>query len=202
MNRVCIYTRVSTGGQTLEPQIMELENYCAARGWTIVARFSDIISGTKSSRKGLDEMMAAVRRHAFDAVMVVKLDRVARSLGHFAQVVAEFQKHGVGLVIPAQGIDTSNASPASTLQRNILAAFAEFERELIVERTKAGLAAAKARGVRLGHPSTRLPKDWEAILRAWQAEGGTHIRDLALRLGGISVSFAHKLATDAKKSAA
>lgn len=199
---VALYFRVSTTGQTVEPQQIELRRYCEARGWTVAAEFTDIISGTKSSRRGLDDLMAGVRGHAFEAVLAVKIDRLARSLGHFAQIVAELKKHGVALVIPGQGVDTSNSNPAGRMLMNMLGVIADFERELIVERTKAGLAAARRRGVRLGHPSTRLPKNWQELLRAWQAEGGTHIRDLALRLGGISVSFAHKLATDAKKSAA
>jgi len=190
---VALYLRVSTTDQTIEPQQIELRNYCAARGWTIAAEFSDVISGSKSSREGLDALMAAVRIKSFDAVCAVKIDRLARSLSHFAAIIAELDKHGVALVIPGQGIDTSHSNAAGRLQANILGSIAEFERELIRERTKAGLAAARARGKKLGHPSTRLVPNHAEVLAQWRAEGGRHLRDLASRLGGVSVSFAHTL---------
>lgn len=198
---VCLYTRVSTAGQTVEPQLIELRSYCAARGWAIAAEFTDVISGSKSSREGMDAMMAGVRSRQFNAVVAVKIDRIARSLSHFAAIISQLDKHGVALVIPGQGIDTSHTNAAGRLQANILGAIAEFERELIRERTKAGLAAAKARGVKLGAPSTRLVANHAEILSQWQAEGGTHLRDLACRLGGVSVSFAHKLARQGRAAA-
>jgi len=81
-----------------------------------------------------------------------KLDRLARSLCHLAQLIAEFQAHGTALAIPSQGIDTSNANPAAMLQINVLAAVAQFEREIITERVNAGIAAARQRGVKMGRP--------------------------------------------------
>jgi DNA invertase Pin-like site-specific DNA recombinase len=179
--------------QSLEPQYLELRAYCVARGWTIVAEFSDVISGSKSSREGMDAMMAAVRRKEFDAVLSVKIDRLARSLSHFAAIISEFDKHKVAMVIPGQGINTHESNAAGRLTANILGSIAEFERELIRERTRAGLAAAKARGVRLGKPSKNLAADHARIVAEWRAEGGKHLRDLACRLGGVSVSFAHTL---------
>lgn len=191
---VAIYYRVSTDDQSIEPQRRELHAYTQARGWNIVGEFTDVISGSKSSRVELDKLMNAVRLRGFDAVLVVKLDRLARSLSHFAQLVAEFDKHGVALVCPGQGIDTSKANPAGRLQMHVLAAVAEFERSLIVERTKAGLAAARARGTKLGKPSKRLPADYEPIVKTWLDEGGAHLRELANRLGGVSVATAFRLA--------
>lgn len=192
--KVAIYCRVSTEDQSVEPQTKELREYAQTRGWHIEAEFTDVISGCKSSRVSLDDMLVRVRAKMFDAVLVVKLDRLARSLSHFAQLVAEFDKYGVALVCPGQGIDTSKSNPAGRLQMHVLAAVAEFERSLIVERTKAGLAAARARGVRLGNRSKRLPENHVEITRAWIAEGGKQLRDLATRLGGVSVSTAFKLA--------
>lgn len=191
---VALYSRVSTAEQTVECQLIELRQYCSARNWTIVSEFTDVISGAKASREGMDAMMAAVRRKEFEAVLCVKLDRISRSLSHFAQTVGEFRKYGVGLVVPSQGIDTSNATPAGILQAQILGAIAEFERSLIRERTIAGMRAAKARGSKIGHPSTRLVANHAEVLAQWKAEGGRHLRDLASRLGGVSVSFAHTLA--------
>jgi DNA invertase Pin-like site-specific DNA recombinase len=190
---VCIYTRVSTTDQTVEPQLIELRAYAKSREWQIVREYTDVISGAKSSREGMDAMMADVRAHQFDAILAVKIDRIARSLVHFTQIVDELKKHGVALVVPGAGIDTSHSNPAGELQMNVLASVAQFERELIRERTRAGLAAARARGKKLGHPSTKLLPNHQEIVAAWKQEGGRHLRDLACRLGGVSVSFAHTL---------
>lgn len=192
--KTALYYRVSTDDQSVAPQQQELRSYAHTRNWKITAEFTDVISGSKSSRVSLDAMMARVRRREFDVVMVVKMDRLARSLSHFAQLVGEFDKHGVALVCPGQGIDTSKANPAGRLQMHVLAAVAEFERSLIIERTKAGLAAARARGVKLGKPSKRLIEDPEPVVKKWLDDGGTQIRELATRLGGVSISTAFRLA--------
>ena len=199
---VALYYRVSTDDQSVEPQQQELRAYAQTRGWTILGEFTDVISGSKSSRASLDLLMGRVRNHDFDAVLVVKLDRLARSLSHFAQLVAEFDSHSVALVCPGQGIDTSKSNPAGRLQMHVLAAVAEFERSLIVERTKAGLAAARARGVKLGKPSKRLPDNHAEITKAWLAEGGQQLRELATRLGGVSVSTAFRIAQQARNGGA
>lgn len=198
---VALYYRVSTDDQSVEPQQQELRTYAQTRGWTVAAEFTDIISGSKSSRVSLDLMMGRVRQKHFDAVLVVKMDRLARSLSHFAQIVAEFDKHGVALVCPGQGIDTSKSNPAGRLQMHVLAAVAEFERSLIIERTKAGLAAARARGARLGRPSDKLVPNHQEVVRAWLAAGGKQLRQLAIELGGVSVSTAYSLVQKAKKEA-
>jgi DNA invertase Pin-like site-specific DNA recombinase len=194
--RTVLYYRVSTEDQTVQPQQQELRAYAQQRGWTVTAEYTDVVSGSKSSRESLDLMMLRVRQHHFDAVLVVKLDRLARSLSHFAQLVGEFDKHNVALVCPGQGIDTSKSNPAGRLQMHVLAAVAEFERSLIVERTKAGLAAAKSRGRKLGHASKRMvpePQRGEIICK-WLDNGGTQLRELATQLGGVSVSTAFRLA--------
>lgn len=195
---IALYLRVSTDDQTTDPQKMELQAYAAQRGWTVADTFTDTISGSKSTRLALDNMLAQVRQKRYDAILVVKLDRLARSLSHFAQLVAEFDKHGVALVCPGQGIDTSKSNPAGRLQMHVLAAVAEFERSLIIERTKAGLAAARARGVKLGKPSKRLPENHEQIVAQWLQEGAVQVRELANRLGGVSTSTAFRLAQIAR----
>jgi DNA invertase Pin-like site-specific DNA recombinase len=193
---VALYYRVSTDEQSVEPQQQELRGHAHTRGWAVTAEFTDVISGSKSSRASLDLMMSRVRQRHFDAVMVVKMDRLARSLSHFAQIVGEFDKHEVALICPGQGIDTSKSNPAGRLQMHVLAAVAEFERSLIVERTKAGLAAARARGVKLGKPSKRLPENHLEITKQWLNEGCIQLRELATRLGGVSVSTAFRLAQE------
>lgn len=195
--RCAIYLRVSTEEQSLEPQRVELTKYVAARGWTHtpeIDEFTDVISGSTTERDGFDRLMAAVREKHYDAVLVVRLDRLARSLTHFAKIVAEFDKLGVALIAPAQNIDTSRSNPGGRLQMHVMAAVAEFERSLISERTKAGLAVVKARGVQLGKPSKVLVANWREIVNEFlTVRDGVGYRQLAKDLGGVSQSTAHRL---------
>lgn len=165
MSRAAIYLRVSTSGQSVDSQ----RDACngAASGYSEVEIFEDVISGASASRDGLDAMMAGVRRHRYQVVICYKLDRLGRSLAHLAQLVAEFDRHGVGLVAASQGIDTSRDNPVGRLQLNVLMAVAEFEREIIRDRTKEGLAAARARGVQLGRPKgiSRRQQPKHALVR-------------------------------------
>ncbi len=149
MNSI-IYLRVSTGDQTTDSQEHELRAYCARRGWGDLQVYSDQISGVKFVRPGLDAVMAAVRAGKVERVVVFKLDRLGRSLPHLALILDELQRHGVALIATSQGIDTSHSNPVGRLQLGVLMAVAEFEREIIRERVNAGLAAARARGVKLG----------------------------------------------------
>lgn len=154
--RVCCYVRVSTDDQNVDGQKAQLQEYCNRRGWTErVGWFQDAASGTKRNRGALGVMMDEVRAGTVDVVLTWKIDRLARSLNHLAQILAEFQTHKVALVCPSQGIDTTSSNPCAEFQINILAAVAEFERELIVERVNAGIAAAKQRGTKLGRPAER-----------------------------------------------
>lgn len=173
---------------------MELATYVSAKKWGDPLEFSDILSGSKKDRPGLDALMACVAAGQVEAVLCVKLDRMARSLGHFASLVAEFEKAGVALICTSQGIDTSKSNACGRLQMNVLSAVAEFERELIRERTCAGLAVARAAGKVLGRPSLLLPADCGPVVRAWRAEGGKDYRELGRRLGGVSGSTAWRVA--------
>ena len=189
--KVAIYLRVSTDRQTTESQAVELHDYCKRRGWDDVQEFSDTSSGAKFSREGLDGLTRAVRKGRIDAVVAFKLDRLGRSLLHLAQLVAEMTAQRVALVIPAQGIDTSASNPASQFQLNVLMAVAEFEREIIRQRVNSGLRAAKARGVRLGRPSS-LDKYVPKMRTLLQAGATISAAARELRL---AYSSAHKLAT-------
>jgi DNA invertase Pin-like site-specific DNA recombinase len=147
--------RVSTDDQNVDGQKAQLKEYCDRRGWAErVGWFQDAASGTIRNRGALGVMMDEVREGTVDVVLTWKIDRLARSLNHLAQIVAELQTHKVALVCPSQGIDTTEANPCAEFQINILAAVAQFERELIVERVKGGIAAAKQRGIKLGRPAT------------------------------------------------
>src|SRR5438270_4130437 len=154
--RIVIYGRVSTADQRHDSQLAEVQDYCAKR-WpdcTDVKIITDTASGAKTSREGLDRLMHLVRRNKVDVVACFKLDRLGRSLPHLAQIISELDHHNVAIVATSQGIDTNHDSPAGRLQMHVLMAVAEFERTLIVERVRAGQAAAKAKGVKFGRPST------------------------------------------------
>ena len=154
--RVIIYGRVSTAEQRHDSQIEEVKNYCARRwGDNITVNvITDTASGARTSREGLDQVMQLVRRNKVDAVACFKLDRLGRSLPHLAQIINELDQHNVAIVATSQGIDTNHDSPAGRLQMHVLMAVAEFERSLIVERVRAGQAAARAKGVKFGRPSS------------------------------------------------
>lgn len=190
------YLRVSTGEQSIDPQRLELNAIIAARGWMHVAEHSDVISGGTISRTGLIALMACCRAREYDAVLVVKIDRLARSIAHFVLLVDELLKLNIALVVPGQGIDTSSANPAAKLQMHVLAAVAEFERSIISERTKAGLACARAKGVRLGNYSRKLLPHWREIIAQWRVlpEDDRSYNKLAKALGGVSKSTAFRLA--------
>lgn len=197
MMKNVIYTRVSTSDQSCDAQLLELRNYCALKKIAVSEEITDVISGSKSSRAGLDRLMADVRAGRVKTIIVVKLDRLARSLSHFAQLIGELNDLKVSLIVPGQNIDTSESNPASRFTITILAAVAELERDLIRERTKAGLAVARANGKVLGRPSTALPTlaEQERIVAVWRTKnGGGNYRELAEALGGCSTATAWKLA--------
>lgn len=190
--KTALYVRVSTNEQSHEPQLAELRAIAAARGWNDVAEYADKISGAKFTRTGLDKLMADVRRGRIERVVVVKLDRLGRSLPHLAQLIGEFDAHKVAVIATSQAIDTSHDNPAGRLQMHVLMAVAEFERALIRERTNAGLAVARANGKKLGRRAVKLDGEQLAILAEWRAQPDG-VRALAKRLG-VGVGTAHKLA--------
>jgi DNA invertase Pin-like site-specific DNA recombinase len=148
-----IYLRTSTTHQTAGSQEESLRQACASRGIDYDACTiyrDDATSGTRASRTGIDALMRDCEAGKVSMVVAFKLDRLGRSLAHLAQLLIRLSDMEVPLWIPSQGIDTSSANPAAKLQMHVLAAVAEFEREVIRERVKAGLDNARARGVRLG----------------------------------------------------
>jgi DNA invertase Pin-like site-specific DNA recombinase len=183
-----LYARVSTNGhgQTVEPQLLELRAYCERRGWKIAGEFIDSgVSGAKERRPELDRLMAEARRRRFDAVIVYRYDRFARSLRHLVNALEEFRALGIDFVSLHEGVDTS--TPNGRLIFGIFASIAEFERELIRQRVRSGMAAARARGKRLGRPSKRV--DVVRILAMHRADRS--IRQIAAEVG-CSRSLVHK----------
>ena len=178
--KTAIYSRISTDKQTHDSQLLELRQYCQRRNWPDTIEFADTISGSKFTRQGLDAMLGQVRKGRLARIVVFKLDRLGRSLGHLAQIITELTASGTALICTSQGIDTSDSNPAGRFQLNILAAVAEFEKDIIRERVNAGLAAAKARGAKLGRPSS-LNNHREAV--AALANQGMGARRISRELG-------------------
>src|SRR5580693_6570923 len=151
--RVALYCRISTGDQHLETQLLDLREMAKQRGYEIVQEYRDIISGSKAKRPGLDQLLADVRRHHFDIVLVAAFDRVARSVRHFLEVLDELGHLNIEFVSLRENIDTGG--PLGRAMIVIVSAIAELERSLIVERVRAGMRRAKLEGRRIG----RAPLD-------------------------------------------
>ena len=164
--RAALYARVSTSnGQDPEMQTRELREYCERRGWTVASEYVDIgISGTKEKRPELDRLIADAHRRRFDAVVVWKFDRFARSVSHLLRALETFQALGIEFVSLSEQLDTS--TPTGKMVFTVLGAVAELERSLIVERVRAGLRNARAKGKRLGRPRVTGDAARIACLRA------------------------------------
>src|SRR5947207_9199920 len=167
MKRAAVYARVSTTEQTPENQLVALRAFALARGWAASEFVDHGVSGAKDRRPKLDAMLSDVRRRKFDLVLITKLDRLARSTRHLVTLGAELEALGVDLVVLDQAIDTT--TPSGRLLFHMLAAVAEFERDLIRDRVIAGIRRAKAQGRRLGRP--RLYQVNVARARALLADG-------------------------------
>lgn len=187
--RAAIYSRVSTlNGQSPQMQIAELESYCERRGWEVVKSYADIgVSGSREKRPGMDALMVDARRRKFDCCVVYRYDRFARSLRHLVNALAEFDSLGIHFVSLHEGVDTS--SPNGRLVFGIFASIAEFERELIRSRVRSGLAAAKARGKKLGRPA----RDVDAVQVARLRAEGASWRAIARELG-VGLATVHRAA--------
>ena len=149
--KAAIYSRVSTDKQTTDNQTQELLAVAERNGWTVEAVYSDVISGAKEKRPELEALMSSVIRREVDVVLIWDISRLGRSLQHLLKLLEEFHAKGVDVYFHQQGIDTT--TPAGKLMFQMCGAFAEFERGMIQERVKAGLARAVAQGTKLGAPT-------------------------------------------------
>jgi DNA invertase Pin-like site-specific DNA recombinase len=161
MKRAGLYLRVSTVDQHPETQLLDLRQMAAQRGYEIVQEYTDRISGAKARRPGLDQMMADARRGRFDVVLVWASDRIARSTRHFLEVLDELNRLNVEFVSFREQIDTGG--PLGRAIVVIIGAIAELERNLIIERVRAGMRRARLEGRSIGRRPLTL--DNAAILR-------------------------------------
>lgn len=150
--RAAIYARVSTGGQTTENQLLRLREVAERAGWEVVQEYVETASGAKASRPALDAMIADARRRRFDLIAAVDVSRLGRSLANLAALFEELRQIGCDLYLDREAVDTT--TPAGRALLGMASVFAAFERDMTIERTHAGLANARAKGKRLGRPST------------------------------------------------
>jgi len=149
--RVAIYARVSTTDQSTDSQLLDLRRYVSDRSWQPYKEYCDNgISGTKNSRPALNELMGDAKKRKFDAVLVWRFDRFARSTKHLILALEEFKNLGIDFVSYQENIDTS--SPLGGAIFTIISAVAQLERDIIAERVKAGLRRAVESGKQLGRP--------------------------------------------------
>src|SRR6201981_858939 len=160
MKRAALYSRISTGDQHLETQLLDLRELAKQRGLEVVREYTDVISGAKAKRPGLDQLMSDARRRRFDVVLVAAFDRIARNVRHFLEVLDELNHLNIQFISMRENIDTGG--PLGRAMLTIIGAIAELERSLIVERVKAGRRRAKLEGRRIGR--TPLNMDREQVV--------------------------------------
>lgn len=184
--KTALYARVSTDrqGSGLEAQVRALREFCASRSIPEFEIFTDEnVSGAKSSRPGLDAMMARIRLGEFNSVVVYSFSRFARSTRHLLDALDEFQRGSVGFISLTEQVDTSSAIGKALF--TIISAISQLERELISERVRNGMANARAKGRRPGRP----PRTPTELIRTLAAEGHSY-REIArlahCSLGSIS----------------
>jgi DNA invertase Pin-like site-specific DNA recombinase len=161
MKRAALYTRVSTVDQHPETQLLDLRQMAAQRGYKIVGGYTDKISGAKSRRPGLDQLMADARKRRFDVVVVWAFDRMARSVRHFLEVLDELTHLGIEFVSFRENVDTGG--PLGRAMVIIVGAIAELERNLITERVRSGMRRARLEGQQIGRKP--LDIDRNAVVR-------------------------------------
>jgi DNA invertase Pin-like site-specific DNA recombinase len=166
--KVAIYVRVSTAEQNPALQRNELREFCQRRGLQIAEEYEDRMSGAKDRRPALDRLMADASRRKFDAVVVWRFDRFARSVSHLLRALEQFNALGVQFISLTETVDTS--TPMGKMVFTVLGSVAELERSLIRERVVAGMKAARKRGVHCGRP--RCVVDAEKV-RRMRRDGAT-----------------------------
>jgi DNA invertase Pin-like site-specific DNA recombinase len=180
MKRTALYMRISTKGhgQTTDTQALALREYAGHRGFQIVDEYRDEgISGAKDRRPQLDRLMADARKRRFDAVLVARFDRFARSTKHLVLALEEFSSLGIDFISLNESIDTSSAMGRMVF--TVIAAVAELERSIIRERVQAGVDRARRQGKRFGRPGVIVDRHRVAEMKA----AGQSIKAIAKECG-------------------
>jgi len=173
LKRAAIYLRVSTLDQHPETQMYDLRALATQRGFEIVHEYTDRISGAKAKRPGLDQLLADARRGKFQIVLCWAFDRIARSTRHFLEVLDELNHENIEFISFRENVDTSG--PLGRAMVVIIGAIAELERNLIIERVRAGMRRAKLEGQQIGRAPLQV--DRVALLR--DRQNGKTLGDLA-----------------------
>ena len=162
---VVLYARVSTDdkGQNPDVQLDILRNLAKSRGYRIVNEYVDYASGKDGNRPQFIEMMNAAKKHEFDAIMALRVDRIMRSVLHLRNVITDLLKYRVKLILTDMEFDPEN--PTSNLILNVVSSIAEWEREIIAQRTKEGMNHARSKGSRIGRPKAEIPLTRVARMR-------------------------------------
>jgi DNA invertase Pin-like site-specific DNA recombinase len=196
--RAGIYTRVSTESQSVDMQLSDLRAFVKQRGLEVYREYCDIgVSGSKDSRPQLDMLMDDARKKKIGTVVVWKFDRFARSTRHLINALHEFNHLGVHFISYMESIDTS--SPAGKVLFTMISAMAEFERDLIRERVKAGLNNARNKGIKLGRPSI-LTEEMREEIQVLRGKGKS-MRVIAKKLN-VSPALVHKTLSILEKEGA
>ena len=187
--RAAIYARVSTvnSGQDPAMQTRELKEYCQRRGWEVHDTYVDHgYSGKKDSRPQLNRMMQDAHERRFDVVVVWRFDRFARSVSHLLRALDTFNSLGIQFVSLSEQVDTS--TPTGKMVFTVLGAVAELERNLIVERVRAGLRHARSKGKQLGRPKKLIDPVQVRSMRAAGLSWRVIARKLGLSVGTVFAS--------------
>jgi DNA invertase Pin-like site-specific DNA recombinase len=192
--RIGIYARVSTKDQSCEMQLRDLRAYCVARGFDLVREYVDSgQSGAKDSRPELNKLMDDAHKRQFDAIVVWRFDRFARSTKHLLLALEEFRSLGIQFISYQENIDTSSALGQALF--TIVSVVAELERNLIRERVAAGIRNARENGKKLGRPKCAVERERILELKAQ----GHSLRQIAANLGVGYGTVRARLLTPHKK---
>jgi DNA invertase Pin-like site-specific DNA recombinase len=193
--KTVLYSRISTSGQSHESQEAEVQSFAKRQGWEGLEVYRDTISGATKNRPELDRLLKDARAGKVERILCFKMDRIGRSLLNLINLLQELAALKVPVYFTSQGISTEETNPSSKLMIGMLGLFAEFERDIIRERIKAGIATARAQGKHLG--GKRMPPGIEEKVIDLIGEG-LSMNQIAKR-AGVSVGYVHKISNKEPK---
>jgi DNA invertase Pin-like site-specific DNA recombinase len=195
--KIAAYIRVSTDDQKIDSQLDAIKNYCKFKDWPAPVLFIDHgESGKKESRPQLDEMLKRIKDREFSALIVFKFDRLSRSTIQLIQLMELFKTFDVNFISLGESIDTT--TPAGKMIFGIFAVLAEFERENIVSRVKAGIRAAKDKGIHCGRSRYKIDETMIKDIEAMRA-GGLSLKDISEKHGLNKATVSRLLSKRTKK---